>query len=230
MHRKGAIFLATAVAIVMLVVSTLALNMKIIEVKVMETKQPEKPEVNKLKIDLIPENLTIGERAKIIVRDSRDNPIKGVKVYVAKNHNLSTKGMYIGETNSSGEITHVFEEEGWYKIYAEKEGFFPQATFVNVRLKGYLSFSMKLERLYDDKQFKVMRITSNGRPVEKAEVYINGTFVGYTDSNGELSHMFKLGEVYEIVVKKEGYRGLLIILDLDPRGGTGTTIRPLQDI
>ena len=230
MHRRGAIFLATAVAIVMLVVSTLALNMKIIEVKVMETKQPEKPEVNKLKIDLIPENLTIGERAKIIVRDSRDNPIKGVKVYVAKNHNLSTKGMYIGETNSSGEITHVFEEEGGYKIYAEKEGFFPQATFVNVRLKGYLSFSMKLERLYDDKQFKVMRITSNGRPVEKAEVYINGTFVGYTDSNGELSHMFKLGEVYEIVVKKEGYRGLLIILDLDPRGGTGTTIRPLQDI
>jgi len=230
MHRRGAIFLAIAVVLVMLIVSTLALNMKIIEVKVMETKQPEEPEVNKLKIDIIPENLTIGERAKIIVRDSRDNPIKGVKVYVAKNHNLSTKGMYIGETNSSGEITHVFEEEGWYKIYAEKEGFFPQATLVNVRLKGSLSFSMKLERLYDDKQFKVMRITSNGRPVEKAEVYINGTFVGHTDSNGELSHMFKLGEVYEIVVKKEGYRGLLIILDLDPRGGTGTTIRPLQDI
>ncbi|HDG62528.1 MAG TPA: hypothetical protein ENG15_05955 [Thermotoga sp.] len=229
MHRRRAIFLATAAAIVILVVSTSALNMKIIEVKI-ETKQPEKPEANKLKIDVIPENLTIGERAKIIVRDSGDDPIKGVKVYVARNHSSSTKGMYIGETNSSGEITHVFEEEGWYKIYAEKEGFFPQATLVNVRLKGSLSFSMKFEKLYDDERLKVMRISSNGQPVERAEVYINGTFVGHTDSNGELSHMFKLGEVYEIVVKKEGYRGLLIILDLDPRGGTGTTIRPLQDV
>nr|MDO8043981.1 carboxypeptidase-like regulatory domain-containing protein [Candidatus Baldrarchaeota archaeon] len=229
MHRRRAIFLATAAAIVILVVSTSALNMKIIEVKI-ETKQSEKPEANKLKIDVIPENLTIGERAKIIVRDSGDDPIEGVKVYVARNHSSSTKGMYIGETNSSGEITHVFEEEGWYKIYAEKEGFFPQATLVNVRLKGSLSFSMKFEKLYDDERLKVMRISSNGRPVERAEVYINGTFVGHTDSNGELSHMFKLGEVYEIVVKKEGYRGLLIILDLDPRGGTGTTIRPLQDV
>ena len=122
MHKREAVFLATAAALLMLtfIVGTPALNM-IIEVKVMETKLSEKSEVNKLKIDLIPENLTIGERAKIIVRDSGGKPVEGVKVYVAENHNPSTKGIYIDETNSSGELTHAFEREGWHRIYAEKE-------------------------------------------------------------------------------------------------------------
>jgi len=230
MHKREAILLATAATLLILtfIVGTPALNM-IIEVKVMEPFS-EKSEVNKMKIDLIPENLTIGERAKIIVRDSEGKPVEGVKIYVAENHNPSTKGVYMGETNSSGELTHVFEREGWYRIYAEKEGFLSQVTSIYIGLKGFLSFSRELKRLYGDRRFEVIRITSNGRPVEKVEIYINGTFVGYTDSDGELSYMFKCGEIYEIVVKKEGYRGSLIILDLDPRGGTGTTIRPLEEI
>ena len=230
-HKREVILLATTATLLILtfIVGAPALNM-IIEVKVMETKLSERSEVNKMKIDLIPENLTIGERAKIIVRDSGGKLVEGVKIYVAENHNPSTKGIYIGETNSNGELTHIFEKEGWYRIYAEKEGFSSQVASIYVGFKGFLSFSRELKRLYDDRRFEVIRITSNGRPVEKVEIYINGTFVGYTDSDGELSYMFKCGEIYEIVVKKEGYRGSLIILDLDPRGGTGTTIRPIEEI
>ena len=73
-----------------------------------------------------------------------------------------------------------------------------------------------------------MCITSNGYPVEKVEIYVNSTFIGYTDNNGELSYTFKRGKVYEIIIKKEGYRGLLIISDLNPEGGTGTVIQPLN--
>jgi len=51
MHKREAVFLATAAALLMLtfIVGTPALNM-IIEVKVMETKLSEKSEVNKLKM------------------------------------------------------------------------------------------------------------------------------------------------------------------------------------
>ena len=71
--------------------------------------------------------------------------------------------------------------------------------------------------------------TSDGYPVEKAEIYINGTLVGYTNSNGELNHTLELGKVYKIIVKKKGYRGLLVILDMNPEGGTGSIIQPLKD-
>ena len=168
------------------------------------------------------------DRVKIIIRNSEGNPVKGAKVYVAKNY-PSMKGIYIGKTNSSGELTYVFEEEGRYKVYVEKEGFLPQEMLVNVKLEGTLSFSIELKEARNNEQLKTIHITSNGYPVEKAKIYINGTFVGYTNSNGELSYTFKLGKVYEITVKKEGYRGLLIILDMDPEGGTGSIIRPLKD-
>jgi len=57
----------------------------------METKQPEKPEVNKLKITSYLKNLTIDERSKIIVRDSKDNLIKELRL--TSQRTISTKGM-----------------------------------------------------------------------------------------------------------------------------------------
>ncbi|MCD6529151.1 hypothetical protein J7L06_02545 [Candidatus Bathyarchaeota archaeon] len=221
----GRTLLPVAVALLVFIVGALALNPRMIEVNV---TGPSPPVANKLKIDVIPEDVIVNEEVKIIIKDPEGSPIEEAKVYVAKNH-PSTKGVYIGKTNSSGELTYVFEEEGWYKVYVEKEGFLPQETLVNVKLEGILSFSIELKEAHNNEQLKTIHITSNGYPVEKAKIYINGMFVGYTNSNGELSYTFKLGKVYEITVKKEGYRGLLIILDMDPEGGTGSIIRPLKD-
>ena len=220
------IILLIGAALLALIVSASALNLKMIEVNV---TGPSPPAANKLKIDIIPEDVIVGEEAKIIIRDHEGNPVKKAKVYVAENHDPSTKVTYIGETNSSGELTYVFEKEGWHRVHVEKEGFQPQEALINVRLKGALSFSMELKEAHGDKQLKTLHITSNGQPIKNAEVYVNDTFIGYTDNNGELNYTFKLGKVYKITVKKKGYRGLIIILDMNPKGGTGTIIQPLKD-
>ncbi len=222
----GRAILLVVVGLLMFISGTLVLNPTIIEVSITGSRPPVA--ANKLRIDVIPEDVIVGEEVKIIIRNPEGNPVKGAKVYVAKNY-PSTKGIYIGKTNSSGELTYVFKEEGWHRVYVEKEGFLPQEMPVNVKLKGTLSFSRELKEVRNNEQLETIQITSNGHPVEKAEIYINGTFVGYTNSNGELSYTFKLGKVYEIIVKKEGYQGLLLILDMDPEGGMGSIIRPLKD-
>lgn len=51
-------------------------------------------------------------KLKIVVRNPEGKPVEGARVYVARNHNLSAKGTYIGETNFSGVVTYAFKEDG----------------------------------------------------------------------------------------------------------------------
>ena len=216
-----------AVALIIFVIAALTLNNPdIIEVEVNGSTLPS---LNKLKMDLEPEDVTVGEEVKIIIKDQKGNPVEKARVYVAKGDS-SANMTCIGETDSSGMLIFLFENEGWHRIYVEKEGFYSQERLVNVKLRGTLSFSIRLMEARGDERFEIIRITSNGRPVAKAEIYINGTFIGYTNSNGEISSSFKLGKVYEVIIKKRGYRGLLVILDMNPEGGTGTIIQPLKNV
>ena len=221
------IILAT-VALITIAVAALTLNNPdIIEVVV---KGSPSQSLSKLKIELEPEDVTVGDEVKIIIKDHMGNPVEKVRVYVAKDINSSAKIALVGETDSSGMLVYLFEDEGWHRIYVEKEGFHSQERLVNVKLRGALSFSIRLMEARGDERFEIIRITSNGRPVEKAEIYVNGTLIGYTNSNGEISSSFKIGEVYELIIRKKGYRGLLVILDMNPEGGTGTIIRPLKNV
>ena len=215
-----------AVALIIIVVAALTLNNPdIIEV---DLRGSTSQSLSKLKIELEPEDVTVGDEVKIIVRDRRGNPVEKAGVYVAKDS--SAEMTFIGETDSRGMLIYLFEDEGWHRIYVEKEGFCSQERLVNVKLKGALSFSRRLVEARNDERFEIIRITSNGNPVEKAEVYINGTLIGCTNSSGEIGISFKIGKAYELIIRKRGYRGLLVILDMNPEGGTGTIIRPLKNL
>ena len=208
------------ITLTMLAISALALNNLMIRVKIKTELAETIKEVNKLKVDIIPEDVVIGERIKIIVRDLKNNPVKGARVYVIEDYyNASAKRTYIGETNSKGELVHIFEGRGWYGVYVEKEEYSPQQILIYVRPKGYLSISIKfpyadLEKNDVNKWLAIIYVTSNHRPVEEAEVYINGKLVGYTNSDGQLSYIFKPGKVYTIVVKKRGYVPCSITLNI----------------
>jgi len=217
-----------AVALIILVVAALTLNNSdIIKVVV---KGSTSQLLNKLKIDLEPEDVIVGDEVKIIIKDQMGNPVEKARVYVTRDHYSSAKIVCVGETDSSGMLVYLFEDEGQYRIYVEKEGFYSQERLVNVKLRGALSFSIRLMEARGDERFEIIRITSDRCSVEKAEVYVNGTLIGYTNSSGEISSSFKLGKVYEIIIRKRGYRGLLVILDMNPEGGTGTIIRPLKNV
>jgi len=86
----GRTILPVAVALLVFIVGALALNLRMIEVNV---TGPSPPVANKLKIDVIPEDVIVNEEVKIVIKDPEGSPIEEAKVYVAKNY-PSTKGIY----------------------------------------------------------------------------------------------------------------------------------------
>ena len=151
-----------------------------------------------------------GEEVKITVTTAVTNePVAGAKVYV-KSDVLSKT--LIGETDSNGELRYVFKEPGTYRIGVEKKGFVSipveSGEVVIVRPKGVLELSVtEVEVVEEDgrvKQIARICVTANGHPVEKAEVYANSRFIGYTDSDGLLTYKFEPG-IYVIAARKTGY-------------------------
>ena len=154
----------------------------------------------KLRIEIIPESPIVGESVSIVVRDSEGNPVKGVKVYIAN----ETGRRFIGTTDSNGELTYVFKWYGWYKIELEKEGYLPSERPIHVKPKGYLTLSISGSPK-DGKWLTTITVYSAGKPVENVKIYVNGSFVGYTDNNGQLTCVFEPNKSYIILAKKEGF-------------------------
>ena len=163
-----------------------------------------------LKVTVVPKNPTAGEKVKIIVTTAMTNkPVAGAKVYV-KSSGLGK--ILIGETNSNGELIWIFEEPGIYRIGVEKEGYISipveSGEIIVVKPKGILKLNVTKDKVVKEQgKVKVIiniYVTANGVPVEGAEVYINGKFIGLTDSNGLLTYKLEPG-VYVIKAKKTGY-------------------------
>ena len=79
---KKRLTLLVALILITIVVGVSALNLRVIKVNI---AGPSPPEANKLKIDIAPEDIVVGEEVKIIVRDPEGKPVEEAKVYVAKN-------------------------------------------------------------------------------------------------------------------------------------------------
>ena len=222
--KEVSILLVIVIPIV-LVMSVLALNTLVIKVKLRPKLTEIAKRVNKLRVEIIPNDIVVGERVEIIVRDPENNPAEGVKVYIIKGYyNTSKEKVYLGETDSSGKLVHVFEERGWYRVYVEKRGCYPQEVLIYVRPKGCLSISVKfpyadVEEDDVNKWLAVIYVTSDNYPVEGVEVYVNGELIGYTDDNGRLSYVFKPEGVYTVVVKKKGYVSSSITLSIKKSKG-----------
>ena len=71
--RKAAILIFTVLVLVSVVLGSSVLNL----IKVGVVPEPTKvlKDVNKLKVEIAPEQPIVGEKVKIIVRDSENNPM-----------------------------------------------------------------------------------------------------------------------------------------------------------
>jgi hypothetical protein len=163
-----------------------------------------------LKVQVIPKNPIAGKEVRILVTTSVTNePVAGAKVYIKSDVLGKT---LIGETDSNGELRYTFEEPGTYMIGVEKEGYVSipveSGEIVVVKPKGVLKLTVtKAEAVEEQgkvKQITKIYVTTNGNPVEGAEIYANNKLIGYTDSNGLLTYKFDPG-TYIIVAKKTGY-------------------------
>lgn len=204
------------VALVLTLISIVGVGLeylKVIKVKTIPSSEEIVKETiaKKMRIEIVPERPIIGESVRIIVRDSKNNPIEGVKVYITN----ETGKTFIGITDSNGELTYVFEWYGWYDIELEKEGFLPSGRPIHVESKGYLRLDISGSPK-NGKWIVVITVYSVSKPVENAEIYVNGSFVGYTDSKGQLICVFEPNKSYNIVAKKEGFASANIVTQCPP--------------
>ncbi|RLI85472.1 MAG: hypothetical protein DRO98_06890, partial [Archaeoglobales archaeon] len=161
-------------------------------------------------VQVISEDLTAGKEVRIVVTTAITNePVAGAEIYIKSDVLGKT---LIGETDSNGELRYVFEDPGTYMIGVEKEGYtsipVESGEVVVVKPEGVLEVTIREVEVIEEqgkvKQVTKIYVTADGTPVEKAEVYANDEIIGYTDSNGVLTHKFEPG-VYVILAKKTGY-------------------------
>ncbi len=150
-----------------------------------------------LKINL-PGEVIIGDTINIEVT-AADNPIEGITVKV----NTTS----LGKTNADGIVEYTAEEEGTFKITAEKDGY----TTANKNMKVIppkekMSLNITPETVYvgDTITIEALR-TVGGNPIENVNISIDGTAAGKTGSDGKFTYATEEVGKLKISATAEGF-------------------------
>ena len=133
-----------------------------------------------LKINL-PDEIIVGDTFDIEV-SAGDNPIEGITVKV----NTSS----IGKTNADGIVEYTAEEEGTFKVSAEKDGY----TTANKNMKVIppkekMSLNISPETVYVGDTITIEALkTIGGDPIEGANISIGSEALGKTGSDGKITY------------------------------------------
>ncbi|KAF5038940.1 S-layer protein [anaerobic digester metagenome] len=150
-----------------------------------------------LKINL-PGEVIIGDTINIEVT-AADNPIEGITVKV----NTTS----LGKTNADGIVEYTAEEEGTFKITAEKDGY----TTANKNMKVIppkekMSLNITPETVYvgDTVTIEALK-TVGGNPIENVNISIDGTAAGKTGSDGKFTYATEEVGKIKISATAEGF-------------------------
>ncbi|WP_455709820.1 S-layer protein domain-containing protein [Methanosarcina mazei] len=150
-----------------------------------------------LKINL-PGEVIIGDTINIEVT-AADNPIEGITVKV----NTTS----LGKTNADGIVEYTAEEEGTFKITAEKDGY----TTANKNMKVIppkekMSLNITPETVYVGDTITIEALkTVGGNPIENVNISIDGTAAGKTGSDGKFTYATEEVGKIKISATAEGF-------------------------
>ena len=149
-----------------------------------------------LKINL-PGEVIIGDTINIEVT-AADNPIEGITVKV----NTTS----LGKTNADGIVEYTAEEEGTFKITAEKDGY----TTANKNMKvippkrKQPQYTPETVYVGDTITIEALR-TVGGNPIENVNISIDGTAAGKTGSDGKFTYATEEVGKIKISATAEGF-------------------------
>jgi len=159
--------------------------------------ETESNESRELKINL-PSEIIVGDTFDIGVT-AADNPIEGVTVRV----NTTS----VGKTNADGIVEYTAEEEGTFKITAEKDGY--TTANKNAKVippKEKMSLNITPETVYVGDTITIEALkTVGGDPIEDVNISIDGDAVGKTDSNGKFTYSTEEVGKIKISATAEGF-------------------------
>ncbi len=116
--------------------------------------------------------------------------------------NVTVGGRGVGATDANGRLAFNLDREQKYSIRVEKENY---QTYSQERLIGADDAVLTIPLSKSTYPLFVSAFDASRRPVEGAEVYINGTYQGRTDAYGRLGVSSVEGGPHLIEVKCAGY-------------------------
>ncbi|MFQ6087893.1 MAG: PEGA domain-containing protein [Candidatus Methanofastidiosia archaeon] len=156
---------------------------------------------------------------KIVVLDQDENPLPKSEVYL--------DGSFKGVTNSSGIFYIKGVKRGVHSIKVRWEGSFETRTVNLSEVLKTLNFTLEILK---EGELKVIVLDQNSKPVLKAEILIDGIYVGETDSEGTLSKALEAGsyivearfesasESSKVFIKGRSLEILNIFLKIEKKG------------
>ncbi|KKH50087.1 S-layer protein domain-containing protein [Methanosarcina sp. 1.H.A.2.2] len=155
----------------------------------------------------LPDEIIVGETFEIKVNAGNDS-IEGV--------NVKVDTVSAGKTNANGIVEYTAEEEGTFKITAEKDGY--TTANKNAKVippKEKMSLTVSPETVYKGDTITIEALkTIGGDPIEGANVSINSKALGKTGSDGKIT--FTTEEVGKIKINaaREGFLDKSVEVDV----------------
>ncbi|WP_440946356.1 S-layer protein domain-containing protein [Methanosarcina sp. T3] len=146
----------------------------------------------------LPDEIVVGDTFDIEVT-AGDEPVEDVTVKV----NSST----IGKTDADGLVEYTAEEEGTFKITAEKDDY----TTANMNMKiippkEKISLNISPETVYVGDTITIEALkTIGGDPIEGVNVSVDGDLIGETDSDGQITYTTEDVGKIKISASGEGF-------------------------
>ncbi|MHC1756128.1 MAG: S-layer protein domain-containing protein [Methanosarcina sp.] len=168
--------------------------------------ETESGESRELKIS-IPDEIIVGDTFDIEVT-AGENPIEGITVKV--------NATSVGKTNADGIVEYTAEEEGTFKVTAEKEDY----TTANKNMKVIppkekMSLNVSPETVYVGDTITIEALkTVGGDPIEGANISIDGKALGETDSDGQITYDTEEVGKIKISAAGEGFLDKSIEVDV----------------
>ncbi len=133
-----------------------------------------------LKISL-PDEIVVGDTFEIEVTAGNES-IEDVTV--------NFNAVSAGKTDADGIVEYTAEEEGTFKVTAEKDGYTTANTNAKViPPKEKMSLNISPETVYVGDTITIEALkTIGGDPIEGANVSIDGNVIGETDTNGQITY------------------------------------------
>ncbi|KKH97491.1 hypothetical protein EO95_05820 [Methanosarcina sp. 1.H.T.1A.1] len=155
----------------------------------------------------LPDEIIVGETFEIKVNAGNDS-IEGV--------NVKVDTASAGKTNADGIVEYTAEEEGTFKITAEKDGY--TTANKNAKVippKEKMSLTVSPETVYKGDTITIEALkTIGGDPIEGVNVSINSKALGKTGSDGKIT--FTTEEVGKIKINaaREGFLDKSVEVDV----------------
>ncbi len=151
--------------------------------------------------------LAIGVPPSMMVKDTISISVTSGTGTPQDNAEVSFDGTVIGSTNSTGKLDYMLTKAGQHNLTATKLGY--EKAIKTIQIAEYVDNRLNFELPeFIDQYIPVsikIRVSGSGNVLSGANITLDGTGIGATDSSGVLTYTFTASGKHNLAASKSGY-------------------------